>query len=323
MHLSPVFPTCSISCHGGLPLHPRRIRGSVYDGGRLPYLFGSIALADRVSLPPVHCNGRMGNEASLHDVQPVRTPSLRHGRDDLSSEPPSPADLVPRHVVAHQPKARGQRPWTAGAARARELSDGLGLPSEAPTRHGSDRSGLARRPGRGGRDVRRGSPGRRGPQTLGKQGHGGDRRAGQWGGDRAHPSSPDSGRIRPKPHWLREERGRAWIHRDLDGWEGYEGLKRQGYAHKPRVIRGSGKTVSALLPRVHRVATLLKRWMLGTHQGAVSRDQLDFYLDEFTYRFNRRTSRHRGKLFYWLVEQAVFLQPTPYSKLIIHSDPNG
>src|SRR3990172_1654404 len=160
MHLSPVSPTGSISCHGGLPSHPRRIRGSVCDGGRLPCLSGSNALANRVSLSPMHCDRGMGDKTSVPDVQPVRTPSLRHGRNDLSPEPPSSADLVPRHVVAHQPKARGQRPWTAEAARARELSDGLGLPPEDPTRHGSDRSGLARRPGLGGRDVRRGSRGR-------------------------------------------------------------------------------------------------------------------------------------------------------------------
>ena len=108
-----------------------------------------------------------------------------------------------------------------------------------------------------------------------------------------------------------------------DGWNGYEGLKSQGYTHKAKVIRGSGKTASALLPRVHRVASLLKRWLLGTHQGAVSRDQLDYYLDEFAFRFNRRTSRHRGKLFYRLVEQAVALPPNPYSKLITRSDHNG
>lgn len=108
-----------------------------------------------------------------------------------------------------------------------------------------------------------------------------------------------------------------------DGWNGYEGLKSQGYTHKAKVIRGSGKTASALLPRVHRVASLLKRWLLGTHQGAVSRDQLDYYLDEFAFRFNRRTSRHRGKLFYRLVEQAVALPPNPYSKLVTRSDHNG
>jgi transposase-like protein len=55
-----------------------------------------------------------------------------------------------------------------------------------------------------------------------------------------------------------------------DGWEGYDGLKNEGYPHRPRVISGSGKTASMLLPRVHRVASLLKRWLLGTHQGAVS-----------------------------------------------------
>ena len=108
-----------------------------------------------------------------------------------------------------------------------------------------------------------------------------------------------------------------------DGWDGYEGLKTQGYTHKPKVISGSGKTASALLPRVHRVASLLKRWLLGTHQGAVSRKQLDYYLDEFAFRFNRRTSRHRGKLFYRLVEQAVALQPTAYSTLVTRSDHNG
>ena len=63
------------------------------------------------------------------------------------------------------------------------------------------------------------------------------------------------------------------------------------------------------MPRVHRVASLLKRWLLGTPQGAVRPRQLDYYLDEFTFRFNRRTSRSRGKLFYRLVQQAVEVDP--------------
>ena len=99
-----------------------------------------------------------------------------------------------------------------------------------------------------------------------------------------------------------------------DGWEGCEGLSGRGYNHK--VISGSGKTVSALLPRVHRVASLLKRWLMGIHQGVVSREQLDCYLDEFTFRFNRRTSKSRGKFFYGLVEQAVANEPVPFSKLV-------
>ena len=101
-----------------------------------------------------------------------------------------------------------------------------------------------------------------------------------------------------------------------DGWEAYAGLKQEGFKHRPRVISGSSKTASALLPRVRRVVSLFKRWLLGTHQGALSREQLDSYLDEFTFRFNRRTSRYRWKLFYRLVAQAVAVEPVPYSRLL-------
>ncbi len=69
------------------------------------------------------------------------------------------------------------------------------------------------------------------------------------------------------------------------------------------------------MPKVHRVSSLLKRWLLGTHQGAVAHGQLDYYLDEFTFRFNRRHSRHRGLLFYRLLEQAVATDPHPYTTL--------
>jgi transposase-like protein len=106
-----------------------------------------------------------------------------------------------------------------------------------------------------------------------------------------------------------------------DGWEGYEGLRDLGYKHKARVISGSGKTASALLPRVHRAASLLKRWLLGTHQGAVSREHLDYYLDEFTFRFNRRRARARGLLFYRLVQQALLVDPAPYHRVIRSEGP--
>ncbi|MGH9447973.1 MAG: transposase, partial [Terriglobia bacterium] len=71
-----------------------------------------------------------------------------------------------------------------------------------------------------------------------------------------------------------------------------------------------------LLPRAHRVISLLKRWLLGTHQGAVGHDYLDAYLDEFTFRFNRRTSASRGKLFYRLAQQAVQINPAPFATLV-------
>lgn len=71
-----------------------------------------------------------------------------------------------------------------------------------------------------------------------------------------------------------------------------------------------------LLPRVHRIASLVKRWLLGTHQGAVRREHLDYYLDEYTFRFNRRTSRSRGKLFFRLLQQAVQVDPVPYKSMV-------
>lgn len=103
---------------------------------------------------------------------------------------------------------------------------------------------------------------------------------------------------------------------NTDGWEGYNRLNPIGYAHE--VIRHTEEVGDNLLPHCHRVAALLKRWMMGTHQGAISHEHLDYYLDEFTFRFNRRTSRHRGKLFYRLLQQAVAIEPVPYRALIKH-----
>ena len=71
-----------------------------------------------------------------------------------------------------------------------------------------------------------------------------------------------------------------------------------------------------MLPHVHKVASLLKRWLLGTHQGAIGHAHLDYYLDEFTFRFNRRNSRSRGKLFYRLLQQAVQIDPVPYKNIV-------
>jgi len=101
-----------------------------------------------------------------------------------------------------------------------------------------------------------------------------------------------------------------------DGWSGYAGLKAQGYRHEATILGPARASANVLFPRVHRVVSLLKRWILGTHQGAVSPEHLDGYLDEFTFRFNRRTSRSRGKLFYRLLQNAVAVDPAPYGQLI-------
>jgi transposase-like protein len=103
-----------------------------------------------------------------------------------------------------------------------------------------------------------------------------------------------------------------------DGRPALQGLQSLGYQHQRTVLlnRKEKNAATELFPRVHRVASLLKRWLIGTHQGAVSAEHLDYYLDEFTFRFNRRTSRTRGKLFYRLLQQAVQITPTTYRSMV-------
>lgn len=101
-----------------------------------------------------------------------------------------------------------------------------------------------------------------------------------------------------------------------DGWKGYNAVTKHGYEREKTVIASTGDPAHVAMPGVHRIAALLKRWLLGTHQGAVSRKHLDYYLDEFTFRFNRRTSGSRGKLFYRLAQQAVQVDPLPYRVIV-------
>jgi len=94
-----------------------------------------------------------------------------------------------------------------------------------------------------------------------------------------------------------------------DGWGGYNCLFKHGYIHKINVLASSGDPAHVSMPGVHRVASLLKRWILGTHQGAIVPAHLQSYLEEFTFRFNRRTSNSRGLVFRRLLEQAVATKP--------------
>lgn len=103
-----------------------------------------------------------------------------------------------------------------------------------------------------------------------------------------------------------------------DGWVGYDRMRAHGYRHRITFLSDHAEPGSALLPRVHLVASLLQRWLLGTHHGAASRAHLDYYLDEFTFRFNRRRSRYRGMLFFRLAQQAVQVAPAPYPALVKH-----
>ncbi len=101
-----------------------------------------------------------------------------------------------------------------------------------------------------------------------------------------------------------------------DGWQGYAGLEKKGYQREITKIAGRKEEASQLMPRVHRIISLLKRWLLGTHQGGVAYYYLPYYLDEFTFRFNRRKSKSRGKLFFRLMQQAVNTPPKTYDSMV-------
>jgi len=100
-----------------------------------------------------------------------------------------------------------------------------------------------------------------------------------------------------------------------DGWPSYSQLKNLGFAHE--VQSSTAKVGDCTLKHVHLVVSLIKRWLGSTHQGAVSPEHLQAYLDEYAFRFNRRLSTHRGKLFYRLMQQAVSCRPPSIKDLYI------
>ena len=102
-----------------------------------------------------------------------------------------------------------------------------------------------------------------------------------------------------------------------DGWQAYWTVPDHGYTHDRVVMRRGEDPAHVAMPNVHLVASLLKRWLLGTPQGAVQATHLQAYLNEFTFRFNRRRSRARGLLFYRLLEQAAVSEPITYQQLLV------
>lgn len=108
-----------------------------------------------------------------------------------------------------------------------------------------------------------------------------------------------------------------------DGWRAYAGLAAAGYQHQVTVIGSGSDPAHEVMPRVHLVASLLKRRLIGTHQGGIQHQHLDCYLDEFTFRFNRRRSKARGLLFHRLAQQAVAVKPAPYHAIVNPTDSKG
>ena len=107
-----------------------------------------------------------------------------------------------------------------------------------------------------------------------------------------------------------------------DGWTGYNGLSKHGYLHKRVVLSSSGDPAHVSMPGAHRIASLLKRWILGTHQGSVVPAHLQSYLEEFTFRFNRRNSRSRGLVFRRLMEQCMVTGPITEAEVTFGYDWN-
>ena len=109
-----------------------------------------------------------------------------------------------------------------------------------------------------------------------------------------------------------------------DGWAAYRAISGQGYQHRPinqKAARAAGEDPDSLLPAVHRVASLCKRWLLGTHQGSVDAAHLPAYLNEFVFRFNRRRSASRGMVFYRVLELAAGHEPVRYADLLASKKP--
>src|SRR5664280_622412 len=108
-----------------------------------------------------------------------------------------------------------------------------------------------------------------------------------------------------------------------DGWGAYPGACQDWLTHEPHPVAGSGSQAHELLPAVHRVASLCKRWLLGTHQGGMQPEHMQAYLDEFCFRFNRRHAAARGQLFYRLMPYAAGAPPLTYREMVASPRPKA
>jgi ISXO2-like transposase domain len=131
--------------------------------------------------------------------------------------------------------------------------------------------------------------------------------------------------VRRLPRPVRDRQRRAGQPLITDGWADYNSLASQGYDHERRNQEAAarGEDPGDLLPAVHRVASLCKRWLLGTHQGRVEPAHLPAYLNEFTFRFNRRHSRSRGLVFYRVMDLAAGHHPVRYRDIRAATKPRG
>ena len=290
--------------------------------GCLPGLPWVAALARRVPLPAVLGPGRVEAEQRSLGVRGLRSSGVGHGGDDLPPHSHAAAAVVRCGVGDDQPEARRLGARDPAVAGAWLLPDGVGDAAPVPDGDGAPRPRAARRPGRGRRGILGGVEG----GVFGRQTE--TKAIVAIAVEIKHPKG--FGRIRLQrvddvsrdsliPFIESAVEPGATVH--TDGWQAYWTVPDHGYEHERTIMRAQPDPAHVVMPGVHRVASLLKRWLLGTHQGAVGPEHLDAYLNEFTFRFNRRGSRRRGLLFYRLLEQAILADPITYRSLIVNPQP--
>src|SRR5664279_3199381 len=287
----------------------------------MPRIYPALALAGRLHMPALRVDRQaVGDVARVAALPWLPGADVADGRDNVSGHPQAVANVVHGDVVRHQPKERRQR---SGLQRV------LGLSSYETAWTWLHK--LRRAMVRPGRDLLCGTvevdetyvggaeKGKRGRETETKA----------IVAVAAEENGKGIGRIRLRrvkdvsgasllPFVQSAAVPGAVIH--TDGWSGYSGLTAAGYKHEVTVVSASPDPAPVTMPRVHNIAALLKRWLLGTHQGGVQHVHLDYYLDEFAFRFNRRRSKARGLLFHRLASQAVAIGPATYDAIVANAE---
>src|SRR3954463_8506172 len=255
--------------------------------------------------------------------------ALAPGRHHLRADQDGLGQVVPGDPPGDVQQGRDRRHRARAAAGPGQLPDRLDLAAQAPQGHGPPGSSAPGRARRGRRDPRRrpaarqARPGRR-RQDPGRRGGRGRPRRGPRPPPPPAPAPPPGGPRLPPRAAASAGSLDAFLAAHVakpatvttDGWRGYLGLPAKGYDHEPINLGATWGDAALRLPAIHLVFSLVERWLLGTHHGAVGEKHLPAYLDECAFRFNRRTAKRISHGFARLVEHAVRIEPTSYRDLV-------
>ena len=268
-------------------------------------------------------SGMRGDEGMAHRARAVALPGVPatefgHRRDGVCRQPQAAAAVVSCHVADDGAEDGPQRQEPVRHLRVWQLSDGVGV--EQKLRSVMIRTGRERLSGRVEVDEAY-----VGGQKEGARGRGAEGKTAVLVAVEGDPKKK-LGRVRFRCVEAINRRNVELFIGDCvepgtqvvsDGLSVYDRLKAAGFDHHAHVITTGGEPARCELDHVHLVISLLKRWLGGTHQGAVAPSHLQAYLDEFAFRFNRRLSQHRGKLFHRLMQQAVTVRPPAVKALYV------